>query len=201
MQDSAAKADASRCANFDRSGAGALQGGRRTVYPGQRCLGRCLPLLARHWWPSLGVGPTFALAIRRCRRNAVFLPPISPKMLLNDTKEFLKSENDWYADRNIPFRRGYLLHGVPRSGKFSLTHAIASKLMLDIYTHSLSSLWNSDGTLTTLMFRVPALHRPPGGPRHRLQRGANLSDVNTLSVSGLLNALDSQPPRDKFSTR
>src|SRR6267154_2940693 len=62
----------------------------------------------------------------------------------------------WYADRGIPFRRGYLLHGVPGSGKSSLIHATAGELMLDIYVVSLSSSWISDSTLTTLMGRVPA---------------------------------------------
>ena len=137
----------------------------------------------------------------------------------------------WYADRGIPFRRGYLLHGVPGSGKSSLIHAIAGELMLDIYVVSLSSSWISDSTLTTLMGRVPsrcillledldaAFTRsvtrdknssgnpdgdnseeeeekkepaplpPSRGRRSRIKR-ETLSEVNTLSLSGLLNALD-----------
>jgi mitochondrial chaperone BCS1 len=59
-------------------------------------------------------------------------------MLIADAKDFLRSE-DWYAERGIPFRRGYLLHGVPGSGKTSLIHAIAGELGLDIYVVSLSS--------------------------------------------------------------
>ena len=137
--------------------------------------------------------------------------------------------SQWYADRGIPFRRGYLLHGVPGSGKSSLIHAIAGELMLDIYTLSLSSSWISDSTLTTLMGRVPArcivlledldaaftrsVSRDkssngtpdsnnnngeeatvPEAPstsssRHRRHKD-HISDVNTLSLSGLLNALD-----------
>jgi chaperone BCS1 len=87
--------------------------------------------------------------------SSIVLNPGVKEMLLADTKDFLKSEK-WYADRGIPFRRGYLLHGVPGSGKSSLIHAIAGELMLDIYTLSLSSSWISDSTLTTLMGRVPA---------------------------------------------
>ncbi|KAK0200712.1 hypothetical protein DFS33DRAFT_1490090 [Desarmillaria ectypa] len=162
--------------------------------------------------------------------GSIVLNPGVKEMLLSDTRDFLKSEQ-WYADRGIPFRRGYLLHGVPGSGKSSLIHAIAGELMLDIYVVSLSSSWISDSTLTTLMGRVPsrcillledldaAFTRSvsrdknssgnpegnnnegdndqnntttPAGPstgRRRHQRD-QLSDVNTLSLSGLLNALD-----------
>jgi chaperone BCS1 len=77
------------------------------------------------------------------------------EMLLADARDFLKSEK-WYADRGIPFRRGYLLYGVPGSGKTSLIHALAGELSLDIYVVSLSASWINDATLTTLMGRVPA---------------------------------------------
>ncbi|KAI6021514.1 P-loop containing nucleoside triphosphate hydrolase protein [Pisolithus microcarpus] len=159
--------------------------------------------------------------------SSIVLNPGVKEMLLNDTRDFLKSEK-WYADRGIPFRRGYLLHGVPGSGKSSLIHAIAGELMLDIYVVSLSSSWISDSTLTTLMGRVPARcivlledldaaftrsvtrdksangtpesssnnstdEEPPTVPTSNSRRGRhkdNMTDVNTLSLSGLLNALD-----------
>ncbi|KAF8625116.1 hypothetical protein AX15_005540 [Amanita polypyramis BW_CC] len=164
--------------------------------------------------------------------SSIVLNPGVKEMLLNDAKDFLKSEK-WYADRGIPFRRGYLLHGVPGSGKSSLIHAIAGELMLDIYVVSLSASWISDSTLNTLMGRVPARcillledldaaftrstsrdktsrddkedkdkdpnSSSPNNPgastsnrsgRRRGRSGDQLSDVNTLSLSGLLNALD-----------
>ncbi|KAF8149354.1 hypothetical protein B0H34DRAFT_802368 [Crassisporium funariophilum] len=171
---------------------------------------------------------------------SIVLNPGVKEMLLEDARDFLKSEK-WYADRGIPFRRGYLLHGVPGSGKSSLIHALAGQLQLDIYVVSLSASWISDNTLTALMGRVPArcvllledldaafvrsTNRDddtpendsggpgdnreqssggdgglfggfPGisggrGPRRRYGgRSDGLSDMNTLSLSGLLNALD-----------
>ncbi|CEL60736.1 putative mitochondrial chaperone BCS1-A OS=Dictyostelium discoideum GN=bcs1la PE=3 SV=1 [Rhizoctonia solani AG-1 IB] len=141
------------------------------------------------------------------------------EMLLSDTRDFLKSEK-WYADRGIPFRRGYLLHGVPGSGKSSLIHAIAGELALDIYVVSLSSSWINDATLTALMGRVPARcivlledldaaftrstsrdTQSTGAPtaekkdenkdKDENNNGEKKQeDVNTLSLSGLLNALD-----------
>ncbi|KAI0661417.1 P-loop containing nucleoside triphosphate hydrolase protein [Cubamyces menziesii] len=161
--------------------------------------------------------------------SSIVLNPGVKEMLLADTKDFLKSEkaSNWYADRGIPFRRGYLLYGVPGSGKSSLIHAIAGELMLDIYVVSLSSSWINDSTLTTLMGRVPARcivlledldaaftrstsrdGNATGNPEgkteektteqpttttsssRRTRKTEQLSDVNTLSLSGLLNALD-----------
>ncbi|KAJ7239215.1 BCS1 N terminal-domain-containing protein [Mycena haematopus] len=86
--------------------------------------------------------------------GSIVLDPGVKEMLLGDARDFLASEK-WYADRGIPFRRGYLLHGVPGSGKSSLIHAIAGELMLDIYVVSLSSAWISDSVLMGLMGRVP----------------------------------------------
>lgn len=39
--------------------------------------------------------------------SSIVLNPGVKEMLLNDARDFLKSEK-WYADRGIPFRRGYL---------------------------------------------------------------------------------------------
>lgn len=183
--------------------------------------------------------------------SSIVLNPGIKEILLDDARDFLRSEK-WYADRGIPFRRGYLLHGVPGSGKSSLIHALAGQLQLDIYVVSLSASWISDNTLTTLMGRVPArcvllledldaafvrsttreeddgtsenddergsngdagttdsfpsftsgFSSNSGGfssaygfsssrsKRGRYNRSDGLSDMNTLSLSGLLNALD-----------
>jgi mitochondrial chaperone BCS1 len=43
------------------------------------------------------------------------------------------------CSEGIPFRRGYLLHGMPRSGKTSLINALAGELGLNICVLILSS--------------------------------------------------------------
>jgi len=78
--------------------------------------------------------------------------------LLEDAREFLDSEL-WYTERGIPYRRGYLLHGIPGGGKSSLIMAVASELMLPIYMLQLSSEQMSDETLNSLLQH--GMHDPP----------------------------------------
>jgi hypothetical protein len=43
--------------------------------------------------------------------------------LLKDIKDFLdQTAREWYSDRGIPYRRGYLLYGLPGTGKSSFEH-------------------------------------------------------------------------------
>ena len=69
--------------------------------------------------------------------------------LLEDAREFLESER-WYTERGIPYRRGYLLHGIPGGGKSSLVAAIASELKLPIYMLQLSNELLTDDALHRL---------------------------------------------------
>jgi chaperone BCS1 len=44
--------------------------------------------------------------------------------IYEDVKNFLESPS-WYVERGIPYRRGYLLHGPPGTGKSSFIQALA----------------------------------------------------------------------------
>jgi len=58
--------------------------------------------------------------------------------ILRDINEYLHpSTSRWYANRGIPYRRGYLFAGPPGTGKSSLAWAIAGVFGLDIYCISL----------------------------------------------------------------
>lgn len=51
---------------------------------------------------------------------------------------------DWYSERGIPWRRGYLLYGSPGSGKSSLIRYIGITHNLPIFRFDLSSMNNLD---------------------------------------------------------
>jgi len=72
----------------------------------------------------------------------------------NDLNAFL-SRGDWYADRGIPYRRGYLLHGPPGSGKSSFIRALAGSLSYNICILSLAGRGLTDDKLNVLLTNVP----------------------------------------------
>ena len=65
---------------------------------------------------------------RRVRElDSVVLPHGKRDEIVHDVHRFL-SRSAWYAKRGIPYRRGYLLHGAPGSGKTSFITALAGHL-------------------------------------------------------------------------
>ena len=66
--------------------------------------------------------------------------------LLEDLRDFYRSAS-WYAGRGIPYRRGYLLHGPPGTGKTTLVLAMAGELKLSVGVLSLSNRLMTDEAL------------------------------------------------------
>ena len=48
--------------------------------------------------------------------ESVILDEGMKEKIINDIKDFL-GNSKWYQDMGIPYRRGYLFHGYPGSGK------------------------------------------------------------------------------------
>ena len=70
--------------------------------------------------------------------ETVVLDPAQKERVLTDINEYLHpSTPRWYANRGIPYRRGYLFAGPPGTGKSSLAWAISGVFGLDIYCISL----------------------------------------------------------------
>jgi chaperone BCS1 len=95
-------------------------------------------------------------AVSKIRRiSTVIIEEKRKEMLLGDIREFLNpASQQWYSDRDIPYRRGYLLYGPPGTGKSSLSSAIAGHFGLNIYVLNLSSV--TEASLKGLFDKLPS---------------------------------------------
>ena len=89
--------------------------------------------------------------------ESIVLPEHEASSILQDCQNFLK-DDEWYNDRGIPHRRGYLLHGLPGCGKSSLVGALAGEMKLNIYNVNLAQSDLTDqkllGTYLLLLFHL-----------------------------------------------
>ena len=127
--------------------------------------------------------------------ESVILDKGIKERIVEDVKDFLSSGR-WYYDRGIPYRRGYLLHGPPGSGKSSFIQALAGHMDYNIAILNLSERGLTDDRLNHLLTIIPRgtlvlLEDVDAAfSNRRVQtdvdgyRGAN------VTFSGLLNALD-----------
>ncbi|KAF5381751.1 hypothetical protein D9615_005443 [Tricholomella constricta] len=157
-----------------------------------------------------------ACRAKRSMRSIVLDPGVKD-ILLEDARDFLRSKS-WYAERGIPFRRGYLLYGAPGSGKTSMIHCMAGELGLDVYIISLSRAGLDDASLSELVNALPErcvaiMEDIDAAFTHGVSRenpsesgeedaeakkanpggqtvAAPTTTTSKLSLSGLLNALD-----------
>src|SRR5262249_3178489 len=88
----------------------------------------------------------------RCLAS-VILQPGEKEDLLEDVARFQRSKQR-YQDLGVPYHRGYLLHGLPGSGKTSLVSALAAHFGLSIYVINLGEF--NDRTLMSAVNQVPA---------------------------------------------
>lgn len=115
---------------------------------------------------------------------SVFLKRGLMETILGDAAEFLDTRN-WYNQRGIPYRRGYLLYGPPGNGKTTIIRALASELNLPIYALVLSGEDLTDDRLANALGRVPD---PCVVVLEDFEK-LNLEKTN-ITMSGLLNAID-----------
>ncbi|KAH8655242.1 P-loop containing nucleoside triphosphate hydrolase protein, partial [Xylariales sp. PMI_506] len=146
--------------------------------------------------------------------NTVHMEQAVKDELLADVENYLKpSTRRFYTNRGIPYRRGYLLHGPPGTGKTSLSLALAGRFGLELYILHIPSL-SEDGELERLFTSLPpkcivlledidavGMKRSyddssdSDSPRDRRSRHRRLKSrggggSTNCTLSGLLNVLD-----------
>ncbi|EGE08382.1 hypothetical protein TEQG_07492 [Trichophyton equinum CBS 127.97] len=136
--------------------------------------------------------------------STVIMDEVKKGAVLKDIEGFLDEKTrSWYANRGIPYRRGYLLYGPPGTGKSSFSLSVAGKFELDIYVLNLSGI--DDSRLSSLFANLPSrcvilledvdavgMTRTEGAEVGK-QGQASTSKTKSpggLSLSGLLNAVD-----------
>ena len=131
--------------------------------------------------------------------KSVILPEGVMENLVRDI-EFFQASKDWYMSMGIPYRRGYMLHGLPGAGKTSLINGIANHFHLKVCPINLNNV--TDSTLSQMILTAPSNALIlledvdcAGATEKRLDLDKDKKDglenlMMGLSLSGLLNALD-----------
>ncbi|MGL4238076.1 AAA family ATPase [Tabrizicola sp.] len=134
------------------------------------------------WWEAMGALPGRGL-------STVLSDDDRLHHLAADMRRFLGA-SQWYADRAIPWRRGYLLYGPPGTGKSSVLRALATELKLDLALIDLCRPGLSDDDLRELMFCAPDRAIIAMEDVDAVFRGREADQKGGISFSGLLNAID-----------
>jgi len=142
-----------------------------------------------HRW---GLGWTKVQSKRPRPLSSVILDKDNAVKLLQDIREFQNSA-EWYLDKGIPYRRGYLLYGPPGTGKTSFTLAVAGALKLNICYLNLSGNNLDDDGLNRALNQAPAhsiILLEDIDAIFRKREQVTKRRGRQVSFSGLLNALD-----------
>jgi chaperone BCS1 len=122
------------------------------------------------------------------KTRAAILPTGQLDAILKDVSSFLNAEK-WYQSVGLPYRRGYLLHGTPGSGKTSLVLRTAAEFDLNVYVLPLQ-----DQTDSSLAESIRGVQ-----PKSLVlfedidcawEKRESKNKSSKLTFSGLLNAID-----------
>ncbi|KAK5823711.1 P-loop containing nucleoside triphosphate hydrolase protein [Linnemannia elongata] len=125
--------------------------------------------------------------------HSVLLAKGLKEELLTDITMFRKSAR-WYHDRGIPYRRGYLLHGPPGTGKTSFIVALAGHLRMNVCIVNLGISGFNDKQLNKLLNSAPRnsilLMEDVDAALIKRKAGKDQEGENNVTLSGILNSLD-----------
>lgn len=127
------------------------------------------------------------------KMESVYIDDGLKQDLINDVQHFLDNKQ-WYRDRNIPWRRGYMFYGTPGTGKTTLAIALASYFNIPLYSINLGSI-GSDAELIDNIRSIPQkticlIEDIDVGVNDQIKRNDQEETKQKFSLSSLLNALD-----------
>lgn len=132
-------------------------------------------------------------------KDSVILDVDDMEFMLNDARKFLASAQ-WYLEKGIPYRRGYLLYGPPGCGKTSFAQVLAGELGLDICMLNLTHKGVDDNSLCEYLRDAPrnsiiVLEDVDAIFTERSLSSSSKANKRdsvdcSVSFSGLLNAID-----------
>ena len=170
-----------------------------------------------HPYANEAAWQSMSKAIRRL--DTIDMDEATKLDVIRDAEYYYSEESrSYFADCGIPYRRGYLFYGPPGTGKSSFSAALAGHLGCDIYQINLASGTISDGGLQRLFLGLPQkciviiedidsagisreqappedtaqfIHAPkPDDLAEPWKRINKKVPVNSVTLSGLLNAID-----------
>jgi hypothetical protein len=128
--------------------------------------------------------------VERCDWEQLVLEQSALSLLKDDFESFFERES-WFREKQLPFRRGYLLHGPPGNGKTTAVRAMMSSRGLSAYTIRLFDRRKDDDDLDGL-FDKAFSNRPAMVLLEDLDRAFPKTGQtrSSISVQQLLNCLD-----------
>lgn len=121
--------------------------------------------------------------------DTVILPGDTAQTVVADAAHFVTSR-EWYAERGVPWRRGYLFSGSPGTGKTSLIMAVASELGYDVVIPTLAqSDQEFARAMACLTSRDIVVFEDIDCLFDRRAKSAN-GEQRHVTFSGFLNAMD-----------
>lgn len=134
--------------------------------------------------------------------SSIIMPKAEKEALISDVVGF-RGSREWYGQRGLPWRRGYLLEGPPGTGKSSLIMALAGVARKGVHIINPQTVSNDNELLRAFSeagdgivviedidaIEVSNTREPEGDAKGKKENKG-------ITLSGLLNAIDGVAARD-----